>query len=123
MRDILTSAAGGASAAVAFAFQDVSVPYLGVPLPVVACCLAGALFGIAYGEAIQPRAKMYQLVLANTFLSALLVTILPLIPMFHFLHEIPQAPLGGAIAFFSRWTIPVLIVKIPQLLKKVGGNK
>lgn len=110
--------------AVAVGVGDVSVPYLGVPLQVVACALAGALFGIAYGGVIASRARMFKLVAANTFISTILVTVLPLIPFLKFLHEIPQAPLGGFIAFFSRWIIPAIIEKIPEYInRKTGDSK
>lgn len=111
------------TAAAQLTFGDVSIPYVGVALPVLAASFAGALFGVAYGEEIKPRSRMYKTILGNAFIGMTLVSFLPFVPFLSFIQKVPQAPLGGLLAFFCRWLIPALIVKLPEYIKGLGDKK
>lgn len=108
--------------AVSLSFSDklnsYLLPFFNVPFTVVTMALAGAGVSFLHGEKEHNIPKMFKQIIANSFLSLLLVVLVP--RMFHMSWVEPEiAPvLAAAIAWGSRWGIPLAIKMSPDIFKR-----
>lgn len=107
-------------------FNNITLPIWSVPLTVLASSAVGALVAFAHFD--EPnRKKLFGMALANTFLAASLVTILPLWLEWEWMtpevKKVAQAPLGFVLAFAMRWAVPLLTEVGPTWVRnKFGKN-
>lgn len=98
--------------------NDWSVPLFGVPLTVIGMAAAGAYLSFAYGEPVKSRKKLYTLAIANTFLAAVSVAVLPQWLGWEWSSHKLEAPLAGMFAFAARFAVQPLIDTVPELIRK-----
>lgn len=103
----LAAASGAGGAAAALVGSDLTTRYLGVPTPVVIAAVVGALAGIALGDPIEPRKKLFTHAFAYTVLGAVTTVLLPL-AMGWKLDPAPQACMAVASSALMRWVWPAI---------------
>ena len=104
--------------------NDLSTPVLGVPLTVLGTGAGGAFASYAYGSPEKSRAKLFMTVIANTFLAAAGVAVIPKFFGWTWVTPVVQPPLAGLLAFFARWAIPMSIELAPGWLKeRIEGHQ
>lgn len=99
--------------------NELSVPFFGVPLTVLAMAAAGATLSFAYGEPLESRKKLFTLAIANTFLAAILVAVIPQALGWEWTNTNLEPPLAGIVAIAARWVVPNFIDLVPEVLRKV----
>lgn len=109
---------GGAVVSGYGVFNNLSMPFLGVPLTVIGMAAAGAYLSFAYGKPEPNRKKLYGLAIANTFLACVSVAVLPRMLGWDWAVPKIEAPLAGFFAFGSRWFIPAFIESVPEFVRK-----
>lgn len=97
--------------------NDLSTPLMGVPLTVLATAAGGAFASFAYGGTEKSRARLFFLALANTYLGAVGVAVIPSFLGWQWVTPVMQPPLAGLLAFFARWSIPLFIEQAPQWIR------
>jgi hypothetical protein len=95
--------------------NDITRPFFGVPLTVLAMAATGALIGAGYTEPVESRKKLYTLTLANTLFAAWFVV---LIPEWRGWSVSPVAlpPLAGVIAAINCVFVPAMFKRLPSLI-------
>ena len=96
-----------------------SIPMFGVPLTVLAMAAAGATISFAYGEPVKSRRKLFTLAIANTFIAAISVAVVPEAFGWNWVSEKLEPPLAGLVAIASRWIVPNFIDLVPEVLRKL----
>jgi len=97
--------------------NSVSMPLFGVPLTVLGMAAGGAFASFAYGQPEKSRLKLFGMAIANTFLGALSVALLPVWLDWTWVTPMLQPPLAGFLAFIARWVIPLVIELAPQWVR------
>lgn len=96
-----------------------SIPMFGVPLTVLAMAAAGATISFAYGEPVKSRKKLFTLAIANTFIAAISVAVVPEAFGWSWVSDKLEPPLAGLVAIASRWVVPNFIDLVPEVLRKL----
>ena len=117
MKQTLLTTAIGASAGLGQAVYQITNPYLGVPVNVVIMAIFGSFVAMSIADPIEPRKKMWFLVMASAFIGVLSVTLLPHVPLMSWTTNVPQPVMGGLCGFISRWAIPPIIEVIPTWVR------
>ena len=114
-------AVGLASVAMAAtpSINSMSIPFFGVPLTVLAMATAGATISFAYGKPIESRAKLFTMAIANTFVAAASVAIVPHALGLTWLSDKLQAPTAFLIAVLARHVVPAVIELVPEIIQKI----
>lgn len=102
-----------ASVAYAQFRMSVVVPGFGVPLTVLVMALAGSLVGFAHMPPVEPRKKLYTMIIANTVIAAWTVVLLPEWRGWT-VSEVAQPPLAGVLAVLSVVLVPLIIKRLPE---------
>lgn len=110
---------GLATIAGAGLINDWSVPLFGVPLTVIGMAAAGAYLSYAYGKPEPKRKKLYTMAIANTFLAAVCVAVLPSWLGWEWTNSRIEAPLAGLFAFGARFAVQPFIDTIPEIIRKL----
>lgn len=95
-----------------------SIPLFGVPLTVLAMAAGGATISFAYGEPVKSRKRLFTLAVANTFIAAISVAVVPEAFGWEWVNEKLEPPLAGLVAVGARWFVPQFISLVPEVLKK-----
>jgi hypothetical protein len=86
---------------------DSSNAIVGVPANVLLAAFTGALLGVAYGEPIVGRGRLFTATIVNAMLAGAFVGILLSISFVKFwLDKAPAAGIALITAFWFRWLIP-----------------
>lgn len=85
--------------------SEVTTPFLGVPLQVLFTAFLGSLVAMGLSDPIVPRARMFFLLIATTFIGTLLVSVMPHIPMLGWTERVPQVVIAGLCSFALQWTL------------------
>lgn len=101
------------------AWNDWSLPLLGVPLTVIMVAAFGAFVSNAYQTERLPPKKLYLFALTNTFLASVCVAVLPGMMGWEWVNDQVRAPLAGMIAFGAQWWVPAVLNAIPAFLRKI----
>lgn len=112
-----TAMSGTGAAAASLAVSDVTSRYIGVPAPVVIAAVIGTIAGIALGDPITPRGKLFGHAFAYTVLGAAVASFLPFL-MGWKLDEPMRAALAVAASAIMRWLWPA----ITENLKNAVSN-
>lgn len=120
VKEMLTTtavAAGGLS------FMDklnsVILPFFGVPLTVVTMALAGAAVSFIHGDREPNIKKVFKQVFANSFISLLLVVVVPRMFSMAWVEPGITPALTALVAWVSRWAIPNTIKLVPDIMRRV----
>lgn len=113
----VTAGAGGLS--LIHMLNSIFIPFFGVPITVVTMALAGAGVSFIHGEREPDIRKMFKQLIANTFLSLLLVVIVPKMFSMAWVEPGITPPLAAAIAWGSRWGVPSTIKMMPDIIKRI----
>lgn len=98
-------------------FYDVPLPFLNVPLTVLATAFAGTLVGMAYTPSVESRQKLYVVVMANTLLSAWAVVLLPEWRGWS-ISPVALPPFAGVLAAVNCFLVPALFKRLPDAAEK-----
>jgi hypothetical protein len=101
--------------------DGVTMQLFGVSVHAMGTASIGAIASFAYGKTEQSRPRLFGLVVANTFVGALSVAILPIWLGWVWVTPVLQAPLAGGMAFAARFAVPALIDVFPSWLRKKAG--
>lgn len=104
------------------AVNNLSIPFLGVPLNVVAVAAFGAIVSFAWGKPVEgPRKlwKLYSLFVGITFLAATFVAVVPYMMGWEWVKPELQPPFAGLVAAMMRFAIPPFIDLIPEVIRKI----
>lgn len=112
-----TAGAGGLS--LIHMLNSIFIPFFGVPITVVTMALAGAGVSFIHGEREPDIKKMFKQIVANTFLSLLLVVIVPKMFSMAWVEPGITPPLAAAVAWGSRWGVPATIKMMPDIIKRI----
>lgn len=104
------------------ALPDLVTPLFGVRLSVLITAAGGAFASFAYGAGETSRKRLFITAIANTFLGAVGVAILPAWLGWQWVTPILQPPVAGILAFFARWTIPLIVELAPQWIRNWIGS-
>lgn len=101
------------------AINQITTPFFGVPLTVIAMAAGGALVSFAYGESEISRKRLYTTAAANTFLAAIFVAVIP--RAFGWSWSVPalEPAFAAGVAWIARWAVPTTIKLVPDILRKV----
>jgi hypothetical protein len=110
---------GAGGGAVALMLADITTKYIGVPMPVVIAAVIGALAGIALGDPIEPRKKLFTHAFAYTVLGAVTTVLLPL-AMGWKLDPAPQACLAVAASSLMRWVWPAITERVKSIIANLN---
>lgn len=99
--------------------NDLSVPFLGVPLNVVTVAAFGSIVSFAWGQPIKERKKLYMYALASTFLAATFVAVVPYMMGWEWVKPELQPPFAGLMAAGMRFMVPPFVDAIPEVIRKV----
>lgn len=94
-------------------FYDIPLPFLNVPLTVLATAFAGTLVGMAYTPAVESRKRLYIIVMANTLLSAWAVVLLPEWREWT-ISPVALPPFAGVLAAVNCFVAPALFKRLPS---------
>lgn len=97
--------------------NEISTSLFGVPLTVLGMSAAGAFASFAYGKSEMSRKRLFVLAVVNTLLGAFGVAVLPAWLKWAWVTPTMQPPIAGLLAFFSRWTVPLVIEMAPQWVR------
>lgn len=110
--------------ATALISPNITSNLLGVELDVGMMAMVGSLMALGIAEPIRSRKKMFFTVISAGILGAVMVGILPHIPLiggFVDWNKIPKPPLGWVFGLAGRWIIQWFINKSEALLDKATG--
>lgn len=96
-----------------------SIPLFGVPITVLAMAAGGATIAFAYGEPVKSRKRLFTLAVANTFIAAISVAVVPEAFGWEWVSDKLEPPLAGLVAVASRWVVPSFIELVPEVLRKL----
>lgn len=115
----LTAASAGAvSVSLIDEINNIIIPFIGVPVTVVTMAAAGAGVSFIHGDREPDTPKMFKQILANTFVSLLLIVIVPKMFSMHWVEPGITPPLAALVAWGSRWAIPATIKRFPDIVKR-----
>lgn len=112
-----TAGAGGLS--LMHSLNTILIPFFGVPMTVVTMAAAGAGVSFIHGDKEPDIRKMFKQIAANTFLSLLLVVIIPKMFSMTWVEPGITPPIAALVAWGSRWAIPNTIKLMPDIVKRV----
>lgn len=101
------------------AVNNISVPFVGVPLNVVGVAAFGAIISFAWGEPVKERKKLYMFAVASTFVAATFVAVVPTMMGWGWVTPKLQAPFAGLMAAVMRFAVPPFLEAIPEVIRKV----
>ena len=107
------------SALTVSAVNNISVPFVGVPLNVVGVAAFGAIISFAWGEPVKERKKLYMFAVASTFVAATFVAVVPTMMGWDWVTPKLQAPFAGLMAAVMRFAVPPFLEAIPEVIRKV----
>ena len=110
------------STAAAAATWHSPLEFVGLPAPVVFMAFAGVAFGLV----LQPpkadkRLVMFALVMAYTFISAVLTVFIGSVPHMDWARKAGPA-IAGLLGFFAQSSVPVMRDRLRQEIQKRGAN-
>lgn len=101
---------------------DASIQLVGVPLNVLLAGLTGSLLGVAWGDPIPSRGKLFATAILNAFLAAAVTAILPHAPLMGWMSAAPQASVAIVLGIACRWVVPGLVEAIPDFIARWRGS-
>lgn len=116
---LMAATAGAGGLSLMHRLNSIFIPFFGVPITVVTMALAGAGVSFIHGEREPDIRKMFKQIIANTFLSLLLVVIVPKMFSMAWVEPGITPPLAAAIAWGSRWGVPSTIKMMPDIIKRI----
>lgn len=93
--------------------NEITTPFFGVPLTVLAMAAAGSLIGFAYTPPLESRQKLYTLAMANTVLAAWFVVLIPEWQGWS-IKPILLPPLAGLTGAASVIIVPMMFKRLPD---------
>lgn len=115
-REFITLGLGAISLATV---NDMSIPFLGVPLNVVAVAAFGSIISFAWGTPIKERKKLYLTWLASTFTAVVFVAVVPLMMGWEWAQPSVLPPFAGLMAAGMRFLVPPFIDMLPEVFRKI----
>ena len=94
--------------------NNITVPFFGVPLTVLAMAVAGALIGSGFTEPVEKRKNLYFLTIANAMFAAWSVVLLPEWRGWE-VSEVAKPPLAGVLAAVNCVIVPAVFKGLPAL--------
>lgn len=94
-------------------FNEITTPFFGVPLTVLAMAAAGSLIGFAYTPPLESRQKLYTLAMANTVLAAWFVVLIPEWQGWT-IKPVLLPPLAGLTAAANCIIVPMIFKRLPD---------
>lgn len=104
--------AGAALSATYQGINHLSDPIFGLRLTVLLMAFGGSLIGFAYMPPVDPRSKLYVLVMCNTVMGAWFVVLIPEWRGW-VVSDVAQGPLAGVISVVSVVVVPIIIRRLP----------
>lgn len=114
----IAATAGAVSAAAAVTSVDWGAGIIGVPTPVVVAASVGALAGIALGDPIEPRKKLFMHAFAYTVLGAACAILVPFWFGWH-MEAGTRSALAVASGAVMRWLWPVITDNLKTLFDNI----
>ena len=116
----LTAATAGAAG---ISFTDIvstaNIPFFNVPMAVLTMAAAGAGVSFIHGEREPDVKKMFRQILANAFLSVLLVVVVPKMFSLAWVEPGITPALTALVAWSARWALPATIKLMPDIIKRI----
>lgn len=100
--------------------NQVSVPFLGVPLTAITMAAAGSACAFAWPQGETSRAKLFGVAIASTFVGAACVSIIPQLFGREWPREL-QPPLAFVFGLMAPWVVPAFKGAIPAFFKGLSA--
>lgn len=114
---VAATATGAWSAFSWAAVNQAPIPFLGVPLIVVAMSATGALLSFAVGQPLRSRRQMFKMALVNTFVGATLTGLIPVVADLTWAQGAEGSrllpPLALLVSLSLRFLLPIAIDLMP----------
>lgn len=108
----------GVGAAIGAGLVDqASVAFFGVKAIVVVFGFIGAAAALSYSDPINPKSRMFFMVVVNAMLGIVASLVLEHIPMLEWTKAIPGQGVAFIFAFLALWATPVVIKWIPSFIE------
>lgn len=93
--------------------NNLTVPFFGVPLTVLAMAACGAFIGAGYTPPVESRKKLFTLTFANTMFAAWFVVLIPEWRGWS-VSPVAMPPLAGVIAAANCVVVPAIFKRLPD---------